>query len=320
MNLREMLFRPGGWRLRCGWCILLYVLLTACAAQVAVWVYYAAGSISLPRIISGGERANLVLLDLLLCLAALTSAFTLIRYVNLRPFAALGFSFHDRIWIEFGQGALLGAAMVAAIAWAEQLLGVARLARAGWDMKSVIYDAAAYIITFSLAAALEELLARGYIFQCLIEGIGRVAAVAATSILFGLGHVMNPHATVISLLNTVLAGVWLAAGYLKTRSLWLPTTMHMAWNFFLGYVFGFPVSGLRLSQSMLEAQSTGPEWVTGGAYGPEGGVLCTAVILLGSTCLVFSNRIHASARATALWLPQEDSRTGVPPDGTPAGT
>ena len=49
-----------------------------------------------------------------------------------------------------------------------------------------------------------------------------------------------------------------------------PHTTHFAWNFFQGQVFGWPVSGVVVP-SLLQTSTTGPEWITGGGYGPEGG-------------------------------------------------
>ena len=300
MRLGPIIFQPGG-RVRPGWRILLYILLAALAAQLAVWVYYAAGSLPLPATILRGESGNLILLDLLLCLAALGSAFVLIRHVDRRRFAALGFALQRRTVVEVLQGIAFGSAMVTAIFAVQAAAGWGDFTWSGADARTAASGGAAAIVSFTLAAALEELVARGYIFQALIEGTGSVTAIAITSVLFGLGHVMNPHATALGMVNTVLAGVWLAVGYLKTRSLWLSTGMHLSWNFCLGYVFGFPVSGLRISGSLLQAEPSGPGWVTGGAYGPEGGVLCGAVLALGTLLLARSRRIRPSPDAPTLW-------------------
>jgi hypothetical protein len=104
--------------------------------------------------------------------------------------------------------------------------------------------------------------------------------------LFGLAHLQNPAATPLSTANTVLVGVLLALCYLKTRGLWLPFGLHFGWNFWLGYVFSLPVSGIELSQRLFTVRLGEPVWLSGGAYGPEGSLLTTVAILTACFWLV----------------------------------
>jgi hypothetical protein len=85
----------------------------------------------------------------------------------------------------------------------------------------------------------------------------------------------------VTFANTALAGIWLAAAYLRTRSLWLPLGVHWSWNWALGWFFGLPISGIQLvSNPLLQGQDKGPKWLTGGSYGIEGGVACTIALVL----------------------------------------
>src|SRR5262249_52558781 len=120
-------------------------------------------------------------------------------------------------------------------------------------------------------------------------------AVVIMSALFGLIHFMNPHRTWVSTINTALVGVPLSISYLKTRALWLPIGIHFIWNFLQGFVLGLPVSGLVVSRGILTARVTGPEYLTGGAYGPEGGIFATGVILMATVYLVFTKRFQTTA-------------------------
>jgi len=146
-----------------------------------------------------------------------------------------------------------------------------------------------------LAAAFEEIAFRGYGFQRLVDSVGPVAAVAIFSALFGFGHLGNPSATPLSTANTLLAGVLLSLAYLKTRALWLPIGLHWAWNFFLGAIFSLPVSGFRLVPPLLVVQLTGPPWLNGGAYGPEGSVVLTLACVGAIGWVARIKRISASA-------------------------
>ena len=113
---------------------------------------------------------------------------------------------------------------------------------------------------------------------------------------FGLAHLANPHVTFFSFVNIVLAGVWLSVAFLKTRSLALPFGMHFAWNFLQSNVFSFPVSGIDFSNLQLGVLTqSGPEWLTGGSFGPEGGALATLMVLSGTALIYYSPWFSASA-------------------------
>ncbi len=301
MKTRPVFLQPGG-RLRAGWRIALYAAVTAVLAQLALLLYYSLAGSAISASLSRGEVGYLLLLNALLCAATLGGAFVVIRFVDKRPFRDLGFALHDRVPVEIAQGLGAGLVMLGALWAVEAAAGWARFGFSAGAWRTLLRDGGLYLVTFACAATLEEVLARGYIFQALIDGIGRGGAVAASSALFGLGHVMNPHAGVFSLVNAVLAGAWLAAAYLKTRSLWLPTALHLSWNFFMAYLFGFAVSGLRVSHPVMRLEQGGPEWLTGGAYGPEGGLACTAVLLLSTAWILVSPGVRPSPGAGALWV------------------
>ena len=175
--------------------------------------------------------------------------------------------------------------------------------------------AGAAIVTGAMA---EELSFRGYPFQRLVESLGRVGAIAGLSALFGLVHLMNPHVSdsraveVFAFVNTLLIGIVLAIAYLRTRALWFPWGLHFAWNLTMGMIFGLPVSGLNDFAVLVRARTVGPDWLLGGGYGIEGGLLGTAVILLGlGYVLVF---VHPADRNTVIELDQ-----GAPAGIQPAG-
>jgi membrane protease YdiL (CAAX protease family) len=302
MQLRNVFLNPQE-RLRAVWRILIYIAITAACAQIALWLYFAAGGLSPRSTITGpaGELVPMVWLYLLLCAAGLLGAFIMLRFIDRRSFAALGYGFHNRTATEIAEGLAGGFGLVTITFAAEWLFGWARV---DWHFAAGRETALAggmYFAMFGLAAALEEIVARGYILQVLILGTGKIVAVGIMSILFGLGHVINPHAGAFSLVNTIVAGLWLSIAYLKTRSLWLPTSLHLAWNFSLAFVYGFPVSGLSVSQSIVRLEQRGPHWITGGSYGPEAGALGLVVIILGVAWVCLSRHVRPAARATSLW-------------------
>ncbi|HEY0075305.1 MAG TPA: type II CAAX endopeptidase family protein [Abditibacteriaceae bacterium] len=139
----------------------------------------------------------------------------------------------------------------------------------------------------------EEILFRGYALHNLgvwlgADKIGLGAAAIIQAILFGLVHLGNfqdaptPErigAAWQALPNIVLIGVFFALCAFKTGSLWFPIGFHAAWNFFLGSVFSLPVSGLKTFH-LLEIEVSSSRWLTGGAFGAEGSILLTIIILV----------------------------------------
>ncbi len=139
----------------------------------------------------------------------------------------------------------------------------------------------AVLLVLIFGALAEELMFRGYPFQHLEQGIGAIGAVMVFSAVFGVVHLANPGATRWGLINTILIGVLLSMAYLRTRALWLPWGIHFGWNFSLGFLFGLPVSGLRLFNVMVRTTTSGPRLITGGSYGVEASATAVVAILLG---------------------------------------
>ena len=102
------------------------------------------------------------------------------------------------------------------------------------------------------------MLFREILFRFLEQFGGSWFALALTSALFGLGHIVNPNASAFSSFAiAVEAGVLLGGAYMLTRSLWAPIGLHAAWNFTQGYIYDVPVSGID-QQGMVEARLSGP--------------------------------------------------------------
>jgi membrane protease YdiL (CAAX protease family) len=121
------------------------------------------------------------------------------------------------------------------------------------------------------SALTEELAVRGYAFTLLRRAWGASTAVVATSIAFGCAHLLNPGVTVQAVVMVTVAGVFLALVRLAFDSLWAAWIAHVAYNVVQVVVFHTAVSGLALPQPYYRTVSAGPVWLTGGAWGPEGG-------------------------------------------------
>ncbi|HUK30785.1 MAG TPA: type II CAAX endopeptidase family protein [Candidatus Acidoferrum sp.] len=150
------------------------------------------------------------------------------------------------------------------------------------------------VALFLLAATVEELAFRGYAFQKLIESFGAAGALVVTSIIFGGLHFFNPNATIFSTINTILAGIILAIPYIRTRSMWMQVGLHWAWNLAMATLVSLPVSGINFEPHVFSAQTTGPAWLTGGTYGPEGGAVVTVVSVAAIAWLLRTRQLFSS--------------------------
>jgi len=274
-------------------------------------------------------------------LPALLGAFELLtRVFDRKPLGSVGLAFCGRWQRELGTGLGLGALMIVLVAALERLLGLAQFSFYSAPPGRVLAWGAALLCMLFVAATNEELVFRGYPFQRLVEtlggagkflagkvlglaaferfaeALGVAGAVALFAGLFGLAHIANPSRAWISTLNTMLVGVTFALAYLRTRALWLPVGIHFAWNYFQGFGLGLPVSGLGVPFSVLRAEVTGNELLTGGPYGPEGGLLATGVIVAATVYLALSKRIYISKEMRTLVFgptPAEAVAEGVVP-------
>jgi uncharacterized protein len=176
---------------------------------------------------------------------------------------------------NFVLGILLGAGGAAFILVAPLLAGTGHLVwrpELHFSWGSLVF----YLAALVFGAAGEEMIFRGYAFQILIEKIGPFATVLPFSVLFGFAHSFNPNVTQLGLLNTGLWGFLLGFGFLRSRDLWLPIGLHYGWNAVLP-LFGVNLSGLTIDVTRYVYRWDLPPIWSGGAYGPEGGLLTTII-------------------------------------------
>lgn len=300
--IQRILVGPHG--IRAGWRLLMYGLLW--------WVLVGVLSPLAWRFIDPRSLLD----DVLVMLAAsLVAGWVMLALVDRRPPGALGFAADPAAGMDSAVGFAVGGAMLGA---AVALLAMASMARwvadtgSGWEFVAALARALAF---FAVAAAAEEAAFRGYPFQALVQGIGAWPAALATSALFAWGHAGNPGVTPVALANIFLAGVMLAVAYLRTRSLWFATAVHLGWNWTMQSLLGFPVSGLNeFDTPLYDVRELGPDGITGGAFGPEAGVAATLTLVAGTVWIWRTRHLRESERMAAL-RPLVDARLG--PGGAP---
>lgn len=253
--------------------------------------------------------------SLLGVLAVLAVTLVMTRWVNRKPLGAVGLFVSQRTFRDAGTGFLLGAFMIAMVAGAQGASGTLSLTWLPPDMGTGLRITLLSFASFALAGFLEELLFRGYLFQTLMQAVTFLPAALILSAFFAVAHFSNPNTTTIGLVNVGLAGLWLSFAYLKTRNLWLPTGLHIGWNFSQTTLFGYPTSGIEFAGNRLVAQvQGGPAWLTGASFGAEGSVFATAVIL-GCTWYIVKSR-HFAAPAGVVTLDSLEDLLG-PANGEP---
>jgi membrane protease YdiL (CAAX protease family) len=179
-------------------------------------------------------------------------------------------------WGGLGRGALIGAGAFLATMLISFVFTDAHVSGGSfWACLGVAGSMASVAVT-------EELVFRGVLHRILEQRAGSVIAIVVSSLLFGLTHLINGNATLWGALAiAVEGGAMLAVAYTATRSLWLPIGLHFAWNFLQGGVFGTAVSGAESEPGLLRTVLSGPDALTGGAFGPEAGLfalLCCGVV------------------------------------------
>jgi membrane protease YdiL (CAAX protease family) len=141
--------------------------------------------------------------------------------------------------------------------------------------------------TVGLGAGIgEEIICRGVLYRIVEEGLGSWMALLFSALFFGAAHLHNPGATLwAGLAIAIEAGILLGLIYLVTRSLWVCIGLHAAWNFVQGTVYGIPVSGTTADGWLVSTRS-GPDWLSGGAFGAEASVVALVLCSLVSSALL----------------------------------
>ncbi len=237
----------------------------------------------------------------------------MIRFVDHVPVGTYGVGFHESWVTDMGIGLAVAALMLGFYGGFSAALG-------GLNIEASLHNGGFWvpwiltILLLTVSAASEELLFRGYPLQVLMVAIGPWPAMVVMSSLFGLGHYFNPDATWVGTMNTFLAGILLCLAYVRTRSLWFPYGIHIGWNLAIGPLFGFPVSGITM-RSFWISEGQGADWLVGGAYGPEGGILGTGVMLTAIIAVVLTRKVSISATQRSLL----DAHADTAYAGTPLG-
>jgi membrane protease YdiL (CAAX protease family) len=282
--------RSADGRLRAPWRLLIFGFVAiALAALALVLVDLVVPSRERAEVLS---PADVVGLDVTLTywgtvLALLGAHIFMLRVVEHRGW--------DFVWLDRRAAAprlLAGGFAIGALA-----IGIpsAILIAVGWldvtDAPGAWHTGALATAMMLLPAALvEELMIRGYPLAVLRETLGWRGAILLTSVVFGVLHVFNPNVAASAIILVTVAGVFLGALVYTLRSLWAATAAHFAWNLTLAVVLHTALSGQEMPVGDYRIVDGGPDWATGGAWGPEGGAGAIVGMLVAAGLLLRRRR------------------------------
>jgi len=242
----------------------LAVLLTGSTADAAAWLT-ALGPASM-------------LLQAVVTLAS-TAVFTWLIGIRLLRLTRhdLRYELGPRARSGVGLGLLAGALAAGLALLISVAAGEARWVSEAGSMGDYLRESLKTVAVLAPAALAEEVLFRGVPLVLLAAAFGRGTGVVAVAVLFALAHVTNPNATPLALGNIALAGTFLGLAFYAPGGIWTAFGAHLGWNSLLACL-DTPVSGVPFEIPRLEYSPGSPAWLTGGSFGPEGGLAATLAL------------------------------------------
>ena len=267
-------------RLRAGWRLLIQTILLFVLGIVVS---------AIGLIFKTGGSAATILNQILNLLAITGSVYIARRWLDKRSFESLGLKLNPQALFDIIAGIGITFVQMGFIYVVMLSLGWLTFKGFAWDfdpLSTVLQNVFIFFVVFIFVGWNEELLSRGYHLQTIASGTNLFWGVIISSAVFGLLHLGNPNATWVSAAGIFFAGIYLSYGYIRTKQLWLSIGLHIGWNFFEGVGFGFPVSGLDI-YALTRIDVHGPVLWTGGAFGPEAGLIVLPSLLVGGLLIYF---------------------------------
>ena len=285
------MFKNKYGEIRSGWSVALSLLVMIFAQVIAglgisLYLMITVGFDDLQRYAQAAESmVSAPALMLLSNLLTIGIVLLLFKIIYKRPFIQMGLS-TQRAVRELLMGCLFGIASISLVFALLFFAGHLKIDNINFSIAATAPFMLSFL-TFILVGFCEEILSRGFMMTAFKTTRSRIVIFAGSSILFSLMPLFNPNVTFLALLNIFLVGILFAYMFVKTGRLWWPIGYHITWNFFQGNIFGMNVSGID-TVKIVDTRFTGADWITGGAFGAEGGVVVTLVILLGILFIRFA--------------------------------
>lgn len=211
------------------------------------------------------------------------------RFFEKRSFSSLGFEKSNAL-AQYLRGFLIGIVMFGGAVGLLAAFGFVEIEQGNPSMQGIaaLGGVAIVLLGWIVQGAGEEILTRGWMMPVLSVRYKPWVGIVVSSLFFAILHGLNPNLSVIAMLNLALFGFFAAFYALREGSLWGICALHSVWNWIQGNIFGFEVSGSSFGGgSLLNLMESGPDWFTGGPFGPEGGLAVTILLLIGMAFIFF---------------------------------
>ena len=202
-----------------------------------------------------------------------------VKVIEKNALSSLGFV--KRNWLKYlAWGILLSLLQMGVIALVYQVSGIGSFVLNELSLEPLLFILGLFPF-WLLQGGTEEVATRGWLLTRIAARSNLPLAIAISSSLFGFLHLGNSGVTFLSVLNIVLDGVLAGLLLVYTDSIWLVVAQHGTWNYVQGNLLGFQVSGTGADASIFSfTMGAGPDWLTGGAFGAEGSIITTLVLLV----------------------------------------
>ena len=219
-------------------------------------------------------------------LGLIAITFLFCRLLQRRKLRTLGFVKKGMLK-EYGIGLVVGFAFFSAC------VGIGLLTKSlkfeGISAEFAFGSLVIFFLGYMIQGMAEEVLCRGYFLGSYARRYSVGAAVLATSLFFAALHLFNAGISVLAFINLTLFGVFASLYFIRRGSIWGIGAFHTIWNWTQGNLFGIKVSGTTIGSSLFSFSSIeGKEWLNGGAFGMEGGLICTFIYVIGIIWLLLS--------------------------------
>ena len=240
-------------------------------------------------IIHDNDSILIALRKMIVCGTQITVFFLWVKMIEKRPVSSIGIK-TVKPFKSYMIGLLIGLCSITLIAAFLFFFGVVTFQ---YDYVNSISIINICIIAFGwiVQSASEEIAIRGWLIPSIGNRSNPIAAISITAVIFGILHLFSSGVTVLSFLNLILSGIFFAGYAIRNGSIWGVCGLHFAWNFALGNIYGFPVSGFSSNgDTILTIQKMDSNMLTGGEFGPEGGIAATMILLMAICILALSRQ------------------------------
>jgi len=294
-RLKSLFLNSNENRLRAGWRILIFVFLFILTSRIL-------SNVTL-KVIGHLDKTAWswwVARGFVVIAASSVVVWIVRKYVDKRTFISLGLRLDGLAIKDFFAGIMISGLMIGTILVIFLISGLLEFNEVSWSSSGIYAAFEILLWFFGIGLAVgwsEELAFRGYLLQNMRDGMGMFWAVIISCILYGLLHMSNPNSTLLSGILIAVFGYLRIFGWLRSGQLWLSMGMHAGWDFFQGPLLGFTVSGMN-TESFIKQTVSGPNWITGGSFGPEAGIVVIPVIIFGLVIMY----LWTAKRENTPWL------------------